>query len=234
MKYTPMFLRGFGLLGFFGLLACVPRPDAPPAQEAKSEAPAPPPAVVATEAPAGEYKLDASHTSVTFRVNHTGFSEYTGGFDTVEAHLALDPVNPEKSSLTATIDVRSLDIPAPPQGFLNDLLGELWFDAAKHPKMTFVSKSVERTGADTAKVHGDLTLRGITKPARFDVKFNGGYAGMAVYDPNGRIGFSATGTIKRSDFGMTYGIPEPGSKVGVGDEVVILIETELTGPPLAG
>ncbi|WP_140984345.1 YceI family protein [Asticcacaulis tiandongensis] len=231
MKHTPLFPAPL-LLGFFGLMACAPRPDAPPPEEVKSASPAPLPAAVATEAPAGEYRIDASHTSVTFRVNHTGFSEYTGGFDKVAANLTLDTVNPEKSSLTATVDVRSLDIPTPPQGFLNDMLGELWFDAARHPEMTFVSTSIERTGADTARVQGNLTLRGVTKPAVFDVKFNGGYAGMAVYDPNARIGFSAMGNIKRSDFGMTYGIPEPGSKVGVGDEVLILIETEFTGPPL--
>ncbi|MFT4090316.1 MAG: YceI family protein [Asticcacaulis sp.] len=219
------------VMGLLSLAACGPAPQATP--ESAEPVSSALPTVVATEAPAGDYKLDASHTSVTFRVNHTGFSEYTGGFDTVTASLVLDPINPEKSSLKADIDVRSLDIPAPPKGFLNDLMGDLWFDASKHPRITFVSNGIVRTGANTATVKGDLTLRGITKPAELEVTFNGGYAGMAVYDPNGRVGFSATGKIKRSDYGMVYGIPEPGSKIGVGDEVTILIETEFTGPPLA-
>ena len=73
--------------------------------------------------------------------------------------------------------------------------------------------------------------RGVTRPVPLEATYNGGYAGHAM-DPHARIGFSAHGTLKRSDFGMTYGIPAPGTTMGVGDEVTILLEVEFSGPPL--
>jgi polyisoprenoid-binding protein YceI len=135
-------------------------------------------------------------------------------------------------SLAATVNIASLLLPAPPEGFVAEMLGPRWFDAAQFPTMTFRSTSVELTGANTARVIGDLTLHGVTKPVALDVTFNGGYAGHPM-DPNGRIGFSARGSLRRSEFGMGYGVPPPGSTMGVGDEVEIVIETEFTGPPMA-
>jgi polyisoprenoid-binding protein YceI len=85
------------------------------------------------------------------------------------------------------------------------------------------------TGPDTAKITGDLTLHGVTKPITLDAKFNGGYAGN-MYDPSARIGFSANGVFKRSDFGITIGIPAPGTNMGVFDDVSVAIETEFSGP----
>lgn len=77
--------------------------------------------------------------------------------------------------------------------------------------------------------HGELTLHGITKPITLETIFNGGYAGHQ-YEPRARIGFSAHGAFKRSDFGIAYGIPEPGSNMGVFDDVEVIIEAEFTGP----
>jgi len=98
--------------------------------------------------------------------------------------------------------------------------------------MTYRSTSIEMTSPNTAKINGELTLRGITKPVTLTATFNGGYPGMAGFDPNARIGFSARGVLKRSDFGISYGIPEPGSNIGVGDEVEVILETEFSGPPM--
>jgi polyisoprenoid-binding protein YceI len=98
--------------------------------------------------------------------------------------------------------------------------------------MTFRSTKIELTGADTARITGDLTLRGATHPVTLEAKFNGGYAGHP-YDPNARIGFSARGSLKRTMFGVSEGVPPPGSKMGVGDDVTIEIETEFNGPPQA-
>ena len=89
------------------------------------------------------------------------------------------------------------------------------------------------TGANTANVTGDFTMHGVTKPLVLAVTFNGGYAGHP-YDPNARIGFSATGSIKRSEFGMAYGVPEPGTTMGVGDDVSLVLEAEFSGPPFKG
>ncbi|BFM11302.1 YceI family protein [Simiduia litorea] len=184
-----------------------------------------------TEAPAGAYKIDLSHADLTFRVNHLGFSLYTARFTGFTAQLHFDPANPKAMSVTATIDPRSLALPSPPEGFLETLLSPEWLDAAQFGQITFRSTQVEPTHANAVRITGDLTLHGITKPVILDAKFNGGYAGHP-YDPNGRVGFSAKGHFNRSDFGIRYGIPAPGTTMGVGDKVEVIIEAEFTGPPL--
>jgi polyisoprenoid-binding protein YceI len=184
---------------------------------------------VATELPAGSYTLDKSHASLVFRVDHLGFSKYTGRFTDYDARLQLDPANPAAAALTVTIDPRSLSIDNPPAGFLDALRGPDWLDAARYPEMAFRSTSVQLTGANTARVVGDFTLHGVTRPVTLEAKFNGGYAGHPM-DPNARIGFSARGSLKRSEFGIAYGIPAPGTTMGVGDDVEIVIETEFSGP----
>ena len=209
------------------LLAACGRSGAPDAAPAEAEPVAP----ATTEAPAGAYRLDPSHASLVFKVNHIGYSNYTGSFDNFEATLSFDPKAPEKMAVTATIDVGSLDIPAPPEGFLDELKGSSWLDAAEFPQMKFRSTKVTLTGPDTARVDGELELRGLAAPVAMDVTFNGGYAGFPPYDPNARIGFSAHGALKRSAFGVVIGIPSAENPVGVGDEVTFGIEAEFNGPP---
>jgi|CXWL01.1.fsa_nt_gi polyisoprenoid-binding protein YceI len=187
---------------------------------------------VVHDAPAGEYRLDPSHADLSFRVNHIGMSMYTARFTDFDATLQFDPQNPGAMRVEATIDVGSLALPSPPEGFAEQMLGPQWFDAAQFPQMTFRSTAVERTGANTARVTGDLTLHGITKPVTLAARFNGGYAGHPA-DPHGRIGFSAHGVLQRSDFAIAYGIPPEGSTMGVFDEVEFVIEAEFNGPPLA-
>jgi len=191
---------------------------------------------LAPEVPAGAYRLDPSHASLLFRVDHLGFSNYTARFLSFDADLEFDPDDPASSSLTATVDASSIetDFPFPEQVDFNaQLRGEEWLDAGEHPEMTFRSKKVVMTGPNTARIEGDLTLRGVTQPMTFDAIFNGGYAGHPM-DPQARIGFSAHGSLLRSDYGMTFGIPEPGSRMGVSDEVDVIIEAEFSGPPLKG
>jgi polyisoprenoid-binding protein YceI len=88
---------------------------------------------------------------------------------------------------------------------------------------------VVATGADTFRIHGQLTLHGVTRPLVLDAKYNGGYASHP-YEPNARAGFSAQGSFKRSEFGVNYGLPAPGTDFGVGDLVSVTLETEFTGP----
>ncbi len=208
-------------LALFALAACDQQSDE------KAQA-----APVATDAPAGDYTLDKHHASLTFRVDHLGFSIYTARFTSLDATLKFDPKNPAASVFEGTVDPNSLEVPSPPAGFLTDLRGPQWLDTGKYPTITFRSTKIELTGPNTANVTGDFTLHGVTKPLTLAATFNGGYAGHP-YDPNGRIGFSAEGTLKRSDFGIAYGIPAPGTKMGVGDEIQVALESEFTGPPLA-
>ena len=124
-----------------------------------------------------------------------------------------------------------IDFDRPLEGFLAELIGPQWLNAGTYPSITFRSTKIEVTGPDTGKVTGDLTLHGVTKPVTLDVTYNGGYAGHPM-DPHARVGFSAKGMFKRSDFGIAYGVPAPGTTMGVSDEVEVQIEAEFTGPPL--
>jgi len=187
-----------------------------------------PAAKPAPQPPAGVYAMDKAHSSVTFRVSHLGFSRYTARFATIDGKLKFDPAHPAAMSVEATIDPKSLALNAPPAGFHDQLMGKEFFDAVKFPAITFRSTNVQLTGPHAAKVTGALTLHGVTKPVVLDVTYNGGYPANAM-DPGGaRIGFSAHGVFKRSAFGMGYGVPAPGSNMGVGDDVDVAIETEFS------
>jgi polyisoprenoid-binding protein YceI len=219
------------------LAACSPQKGpstnaTPPAESAAKDAPAQPTVV---DVPAGDYTLDKSHASLIFRVNHLGFSNYTARFKHFDAQLEFDPANLSASSVNVTVDPRSLETDFPDPATLDfnaELQGEKWLDAAKFPAITFRSTAVEVTGSNTLRITGDFSLHGVTRPLTLDATFNGGYAGHPM-DPHARIGFSAHGTLKRSEFGIAYGIPAPGTKMGVSDEVAVTIETEFSGPPLA-
>ena len=165
----------------------------------------------------GTYEIDDSHTSVTFGISHMGFSNYQGRFDKASGTLYFDASMPEKSSLTVTVLADSIDTNnAKLEG---ELKGAQWFDTAKYPTLTFVSSSIQKTSNTTGKVTGSLTMHGVTKPLTLDVTFNGG--GMNPLANVAELGFSAKGTVKRSDFGISQYIPM------VGDDVAINIETEM-------
>jgi polyisoprenoid-binding protein YceI len=207
--------------------------DPSPAVEAVTDtAAAPAPAVPEASIdglPAGDYKLDPAHASLLFSVRHLGFSNYTASFNKFAADLKLDPANPGAAVLNASVDPASLQLFNPPEGFLEELEGSQFIDAVQFPQITFKSTGVALTGKNSADVTGDLTLHGVTKPITLHATFNGGYAGH-VYEPNARIGFSAHGVFKRSDFGISQGVPKPGSNMGVYDDVTVRIEAEFVGP----
>jgi polyisoprenoid-binding protein YceI len=182
--------------------------------------------------PAGAYTLDKSHSTIFFRVSHIGFSFYTASFSRFDTKLDFDPGDFAASKLRTTIDVTSLQLPTPPAGFLDTLLGPDWFNADKYPTMTYTSTTIKKTGEATARVTGTLTLKGVTHPVVLEARFNGGYAGIAGMDPHARVGFSARGILKRSEFDLARGVPPKGSNFGVGDDVEFIIETEFSGPPL--
>jgi polyisoprenoid-binding protein YceI len=181
--------------------------------------------------PAGQYKVDKPHTSVIFRVSHMGFSNFTARFTNVDVGLQFDPNRLTSSRVTATVDPASITSDNAPDGFLDMLRSKQWLDTAAFPTITFRSKSIEQVDANNLRVHGELTLHGVTKPVTLDARYNGGYAGHPM-DPHARIGFSGHGKFKRSDFGVSIGIPAPGSIMGVGDEVEVVFESELSGPAL--
>ena len=106
-------------------------------------------------------------------------------------------------------------------------------DTTKFPQIVFQSERVRMTGAKSMEIAGTLTIRGVTRAIVLTASFNGGYAGIPNMDPHARVGFSAHGSFKRSDFGMVFGVPAPGTTMGIGDLIDFSIEAEFSGPPLA-
>jgi polyisoprenoid-binding protein YceI len=226
------------LLAALSLGACTSAPEAaaPPApawdaSPAAAIAPIIPDPALANGAAAGVYQLDKHHASLVFAADHLGFSNYVGQFTRFDATLTIDPAAPEAATLKATVDPTSLIIPNPPEGFLESLLGPDWFNTSAFPEIRFTSTSLTQTSPTEAEVTGDLTFLGATLPVTFSARFNGAYEGFPPHDPNARAGFHASGSLSRSAFGMTYGLPPEGSAMGVGDEVKFWIDAEFTGPP---
>ncbi|MEO5754067.1 MAG: YceI family protein [Chthoniobacterales bacterium] len=171
------------------------------------------------------YKLDPVHSSISFKVRHF-FSYVNGSFKKFEGTIQVDPDHPEKSSVTATIDAASIDT----QNEKRDqhLQSEDFFDVAKFPTITFKSKSVKQTGADSADIVGDLTLHGVTKEITLHAKFLGKGTGLQGKPISG---WQVTPEpIKRSDYGLTWTKAVEGTAV-VGEEVTISIDIEANKAP---
>jgi polyisoprenoid-binding protein YceI len=169
------------------------------------------------QAPAGSYQMETRHTQVLFAIPHFGITDYYGRFEKVSGALSFNPGAPEKSSVSVSIDTGSASVMS--SELMGEIVGPSVFDSANFPTATFVSTSVERTGPTTGKMTGDMTIHGVKKPVTFDVTFNGGLPspmGNPAYD----IGFHATATIKRSDFGLDKMMWSS----AVGDDVKLTIE----------
>ncbi len=162
------------------------------------------------------YEIETPHTQIVFVVNHLGFSHSYGKFLEHKGTIQFDQANPAASKVDITIKTASLDLND--QKWNDHLKNADFFDVAKFPDMTFKSTKVDVTGKDTAKITGDLTIKGVTKSVVLDTKLN--KAGKHPMSGKEGAGFSATTTIKRSDFGISYGLP------AVGDEVKIALEVE--------
>lgn len=162
------------------------------------------------------YTLDPNHSYVLWRINHFGFSNPSGKWMLAEGTVTLDQAKPQDSKVNVVIQVANVVTGIPELD--EHLKGHLFFDAAKFPTATFVSDKVTITGSNTAKVHGILTMHGISKPVTLDVKLN--KMGVNPISNKEAAGFSATTTLKRSDFGINTLLP------GLADDVKINIEAE--------
>jgi polyisoprenoid-binding protein YceI len=174
---------------------------------------------LAAHAAEERYKIDPAHTRVIFMVSHVGFSNMIGRFNTVSGDYVLDEDAPEKGSAEVTIETASVDTGDEPLDAI--LRGSDFFAAREHPQIRFRSTRVERNGETTARLWGELTLRGVTRPVTLDVTFNrkGIHPLLGPFGPT-VSGFSARTTINRQDFGMTT------LRGLVGDQVLLLIEVE--------
>jgi len=186
-------------------------------------------APVKLEVPAGVYKLDRNHALLQWSVSHLGLSNYTAKFTRYDATVTIDPQKLEGSKIELTIDPTSVrtDFPGDYVGTHKGSPHKSWDEAlaqdekflngGKFPNITFTSTNIERTGPNLAKVTGDLTFLGVTKPVSMNVSIIGQSANHPLLGKPA-IGFRAEGKFNRSDFGM--------EKSPIGDEVTVVFDGE--------
>lgn len=220
-----------------GLAACSQKPaatdaaknDASAAEAAASAQPAEAKAVNLAAAPTGAYVTEAGHRYITFSYWHQGLAKPWLRWRDWSGDLSWNAEDPTKSSISVTINTASIDTGV--DAFDAHMKEADLFDVAKFPVATFKSTRIERTGPNTGKITGDLTIKDVTKPITLDARINDalfapdrGNPSMGKY----KLGFSATAKMLRSDWNMGYAVPF------VGDEVDIVIEAEFESPqPIA-
>lgn len=162
------------------------------------------------------YQIDPNHTVVLASWSHFGFSNPSANFGQASGTLVYDAADVARSSVQVTLPLSGIDTFVPKLD--EHLRSADFFDAAKYPDITFKSTMVHDLGGGKLQVMGDLTVHGVTKPVTLDATFN-----KAAFNPMFKadvVGFDATATIKRSDFGVGAYVPN------VGDEITIRITTE--------
>jgi len=174
-------------------------------------------------AAAATWTIDPEHSSVGFKIRHLMVSNVKGSFDKYVGTVELDEKDITKSKVAVSIETASINTNVQKRD--DHLRSADFFDVATYPTMTFKSKKVAKAGKDKLKVTGDLTLHGITKEVVLTVDG----PSKETKDPWGNIrrGASATATINRKDFGLTWNKALETGGVVVGDEVTILIEIEM-------
>ncbi|HCW4732902.1 TPA: polyisoprenoid-binding protein [Acinetobacter baumannii] len=165
-----------------------------------------------------DYKIDPTHTATVFSWNHFGFSTPSANFSDIQGVIKVDNAKPANSSVNVTIPLSSVNTNVP--ALDKEFQEEAWFNAAKYPNITFKSTKVETKDKKHFKITGDLTVKGITKPVVLDAVLNKqGEHPMAKVPA---IGFNATTSFNRSDFGLGNYVPN------VGDKITVNITTEAT------
>jgi len=186
---------------------------------------APPGSRNPTAVSGGTYNVDPGHTLVVWTLDHMGFSPYTGIFGEVSGTLMLDPKRPNRARVDVTIPVSKVVTAS--AGLTQHLLrpgkdgAKPDFFGANSGEARFVSSSVVATG-QKARIRGQLTLNGVTRPVTLDATFYGAGKTPEAMGGQENVGFRASGTIMRSQFGLTTGIPL------IGDEVKLDISAAFT------
>jgi polyisoprenoid-binding protein YceI len=168
-----------------------------------------------------KWAVDASHSSIEFTVKHMMISKVKGAFNEFDAQIEADANDLTTADVQFSIDLNSVDTRAKDRD--DHLRSADFFDVENHPKMTFKSTNIVKTGENEYDVTGDLTIRDVTRPETFAVTFEG-----AGTNPWGAevSGFSGVGKIKRSDYGLTWNAALETGGVLVGDEVKISLEIQ--------
>jgi polyisoprenoid-binding protein YceI len=176
---------------------------------------------------ATQYQIDPVHSRAGFAIKHMMVSKVNGQFKSVKGTVDLDEGKPENTRIDAEIDASTIDTgDAKRDGHLKT---PDFFDVANHPKITFKSKKVTSAGPGKYKVDGDLTIRGVTKPVTLDVE---GFD-QAINTPWGTVkrGGTATTTVNRKDFGVSWQQNLDKGGVVLGDDVKINLDIEMDAKP---
>lgn len=173
----------------------------------------------------GAWTIDPAHTEVEFSARHLMISNVKGRFDSPTGTMSYDPSRPDSLELDVSIPIGTIDTRNAQRD--THLRSADFFDAERFPAMTFKGKRIEGDISRRFKLVGDLTIRGTTREVTLDVTAEGGGP-----DPwgNERLGFSVTGTINRQEFGLRWNQLLEGGGVTVGDEIKIIINTEIFHP----
>lgn len=172
---------------------------------------APPGAHDPAKIKAGSYQIDPDHTQVRFGVLHLGFNPYYGVFSGASGSLTIDPAHPERATVDVSVPVASVMTTS--SKLDEELRSSAWLDAQHFPTIRFVADHVLVNGT-TARVWGKLTLHGVTRPIMLEVAFVG--AGIMPMGGGPTVGFTARGVLRRSDFGVTAGLPLVSDEVTIG------------------
>lgn len=191
-------------------------PGASLAAEPSRPAEDPARAALLARQPSGLYEVEPTHTSVHWRISHSGLSSYTARFDRISGSIQLDAASPERSTADIRIEAASVNTGLP--NFDREIAQQV-LKAGEHPTITFRSTGLTATSGHTGKLTGDLTMGGVTRPVTLDVTFNTGRVSPFARVQN--IGFSASGSLKRSEWGMTNWLA-----FGIGDQIDFNIEAE--------
>lgn len=202
MLHTKTLLKQCSTLGFAAMLLA-----APMTSFAKGDV---------TKVPAGQYVVDTTHAYINFQYNHLGLSNPTLSFDEFNIEMNLDNVDPTKT--TVSVDIKADSVDTGSKIWHQHITGAKWFDTEMNPDITFKSTSVTGSGSNF-KMMGDLTIKDQTKPVTLDVIINAAKNHPMKKTPV--VGISATGKLKRSDWGLGANAPY------VSDEVSLNIEAEM-------
>jgi polyisoprenoid-binding protein YceI len=168
------------------------------------------------------WNIDPAHSVVEFKVKHMMISNVKGSFRGLKGVLVLDEANPERSTVSATVNIDTLTTGDEQRD--GHLKSADFFDASKYPEMTFQSTAVKRSGEGEYKVTGDLTIHGVTKQVMFAVEG----PSAPGKDPwgNTRIGLSATTRINRKDYGLTWNSALETGGVLVGEDIALALDVQ--------
>jgi polyisoprenoid-binding protein YceI len=174
---------------------------------------------------AGRWRIDPIHSNVGFLVRHLMISKVRGQFTVFEGEIVTAP-DPLASSVTAVIDLTSIDTSNADRD--KHLRSADFFEVETHPTMTYRSTGIRVDGEDTV-LDGDLTLKGVTRPVALNLEINGFSPDPFLEDPfsGARAGFTATGEINRTDFGINFNAPIPGGGgLGLSERIQIMLEIQ--------